>query len=60
MSHHNVHCPKGYGDVAFIVVGTAQTSASWCPVSATPNCVACDIIPKEKLGADGQVKKKES
>jgi hypothetical protein len=60
MSHHNVKCPKGYGEVAFITITTSDSNAGWCPISGAPNCVSCDIIAVDQPGYErGEIKKKE-
>lgn len=60
MSHHNVKCPKGYGEVAFVIVKTSDSSTLWRPISGIPNCASCDIIAVDQSGYErGEIKKKE-
>jgi len=35
---YNVKCPKGYGEINFKNDGR-------CPVSGTPTCEKCDMVP---------------
>jgi hypothetical protein len=52
MSHHNVNCPKGYGEITFVGV-----NMMYCPVSTASSCVECEVIPFRELGDTFQVKK---
>ena len=53
MSHHNVTCPKGYGEITFIT----GAGGAYCPVSGVKLCIECEVIVWEKLTGHRQVKK---
>jgi len=57
MTEYNLNCPKGYGNVKFIVIG----DAAHCPISNRNHCVECDIVPYHKIAEsdDWQVKREE-
>jgi hypothetical protein len=53
---HDVHCPKGYGYVNFIM-----SAGGCCPVSGSNSCKGCDVIPEKEVleDKDRQVKSKQ-
>lgn len=56
----NLKCPKGYGEIRFVVVGTTHASAGWCPVSGKPNCIDCNVVENPVGATPHQVEEKKS